>query len=65
MGNVEVTFLVDEEELFIGGRNDRVASLQGKVDEVSLYDRALTDEDILTHFKAASAQTDNGPNRRD
>ena len=53
MGNAEVTYSADEEEIFIGGRSDRFSSLQGKVDEVSLYDRALTDEEILTHFKAA------------
>jgi len=55
MGKAVVTYSADEEEMFIGGRNDRFAPLQGKVDEVSLYDRALTAEEIATHFKAASA----------
>jgi hypothetical protein len=40
-------------ELFIGGRNDNFANFQGKIAEVSVYDRALTREEADCHFRAA------------
>ena len=37
-------------EFFCGGRNDNFSNLQGKLDEVALYDRALTPQEITAHF---------------
>jgi hypothetical protein len=39
--------------LFIGGRNDNFGNLQGKIAEASVYDRALTQEEVVGHYKAA------------
>ena len=38
-------------QFFLGGRNDNFANLQGRLDEVALYDRALTPEEIVVHFR--------------
>jgi hypothetical protein len=40
--------------LFIGGRNDNCANLQGKISEACVYDRALTPEEIVRHYRAAA-----------
>ncbi len=39
-------------QFFLGGRNDNFANLQGRLDEVALYDRALTPDEVSAHFKA-------------
>ena len=39
-------------QFFLGGRNDNFANLKGSLDEVALYDRALTPEEVSAHFKA-------------
>ena len=39
-------------QFFLGGRNDNFANLQGRLDEVALYDRALTPEEVSAHFQA-------------
>lgn len=40
-------------EIFIGGRNDNVANFEGKLDEVAIYDRALSSEEVAAHYKAS------------
>jgi hypothetical protein len=40
-------------QLFLGGRNDNVCNLQGKIAEACVYDRALTQEEVIGHYKAA------------
>jgi hypothetical protein len=40
-------------QLFIGGRNDNVGNLRGKIAEACVYDRALTQEEIVGHHAAA------------
>ena len=44
--------------LFIGGRGGGGADsrFEGKIDEVALYDRALTADEITAHFRAAEAR---------
>jgi hypothetical protein len=39
-------------QFFLGGRNDNFANLQGSLDEVALYDRVLTPDEVNLHFKA-------------
>lgn len=39
--------------LFVGGRNDGFASLQGTMAEVAVYDRALSGEEIARRYEAA------------
>ena len=43
-----------EQTVFIGGRNDRLFNFEGKIDEVALYPRALTAEEIAAHCKASA-----------
>ena len=38
--------------VFVGGRHDSAANFEGKIDEVAIYDRALTQADIAEHFRA-------------
>jgi hypothetical protein len=38
--------------IFVGGRQDNVANFEGKIDEVALYDRALSQADAGEHFRA-------------
>ena len=38
---------------FVGSRHDGDASLEGKIDEVALYDRPLTRAEVVEHFRAA------------
>ena len=40
-------------DLFLGGRSDNFANLQGGIEELALYDRELTPEEVQTHFVAA------------
>ena len=37
----------------VGGRGDGVANFEGKIDEVALFDRALSAEEIAGHFRAS------------
>mgnify|MGYP002838589283 FL=1 len=39
-------------QFFLGGRNDNFANLKGSLDEVALYDRALTVEELGAHFRS-------------
>jgi hypothetical protein len=47
-----VTALEPHPQFFLGGRNDNFANLQGRLDEVALYDRALSPDEVNLHFKA-------------
>jgi hypothetical protein len=40
-------------ELFMAGRGDGAASWEGKLDEVAVYDRALSAEEIAKHHRAS------------
>jgi hypothetical protein len=39
--------------LFVGGRNDNFANFQGRIAEASVYDRALSREEVVRHHAAA------------
>jgi len=41
-------------QVFIGGRNDNFANFEGRIDEVSVYNRALEPEEVAGHYKAAA-----------
>ena len=51
-GVADITF-TNNTELFAGGRTDRFAPWEGKLDEISVYPRALTTQEITDHYKAA------------
>ncbi len=51
-GELEPTFS-DCEDLFLGGRSDGMFGLEGRLDEVALYDRELTTDEISSHYATA------------
>jgi putative membrane-bound dehydrogenase-like protein len=53
ISDVDITYPKDEQQFFIGGRSDNFANFEGKIDEVAIYDRALTPTDVAEHFKAS------------
>jgi len=50
-GELEVTAPATAAHFFLGGRNDNVANFEGKLDEVAVYGRALTDEEVSAHYR--------------
>ncbi len=52
-GVAEMTGVLDGGEVFLGGRNDGFAGLEGKVDEVAFFDRALGARAVAAHFEAS------------
>lgn len=43
----------DAGEVCVGGRSDNFANFEGKLDEVALYDRPLSPEEVAAHHAAA------------
>ena len=41
------------EQVFVGGRSDNLFNFVGKLDEVAVYDRALTAEEMAKHHATA------------
>jgi len=56
VGEAGVDAVKDPTSLFVGGRNDGVSSFEGKIDEIALYDRALTADEFAAHHRAANAR---------
>ena len=42
----------DVRQLFLGGRNGTMFPLEGKLDEVTVFDRVLTSAEIAAHFSS-------------
>src|SRR5205823_562252 len=53
-GDADVGFSPTDSQFFFGGRNDNYANLEGKLDEVAIFDRSLKAEEVAAHFNAAS-----------
>ena len=43
-----------EDALFLGGRNDNLFNFEGKLDEIAIYDRSLSPDEIEAHYKASA-----------
>jgi hypothetical protein len=41
------------DEFFIGGRGDGVSSFEGRIDEVAIYGRTLSPDEMARHYEAA------------
>jgi len=54
-GQAEIGYPSGCGQLFFGGRNDGFAPLEGKLDEVSIYNRTLKVEEMTAHYAAAQA----------
>lgn len=52
-GELAATIPADCRDLFLGGRSDGLFGLEGKLDEVALFDRALSADEVAAHFAAA------------
>ena len=53
VGEVGVARLSGPEHVFVGGRSDNFANFAGRIDEVAIYDRALSSEEIVDHHARA------------
>lgn len=47
--------------IFLGGRSDGFANLEGKLSEVAVYDRALGAEEVASHYQMAAGMTRSQP----
>ena len=55
-GKAERGVADDVDGVFVGGRSDNFANLEGKIDEALVYGRALTAEEVGRHFAAAGVK---------
>ncbi len=49
-GEADITLATGEKTFFIGGRCDRFANFEGKMDEIAVYDRSLKPEEVASHY---------------
>lgn len=54
--DLPIAYPADCEDLVLGGRADNFANLQGMLEEVAVFDRALTPQEVKVHFEAADVQ---------
>ena len=52
-GELPLTYTAARDQFFLGGRGDGMFGLEGKLDEVALYDRTLTAAEVTAHFLAS------------
>lgn len=52
-GEMEKDYPDGTTQVFLGGRNDAFANFEGKIAEVSVYDRAMASEEAAGHYNAA------------
>jgi hypothetical protein len=50
-GEADVTLPTEAKQVFVGGRSDNFANFEGRLDEVAVYDRALSPWDVAEHFR--------------
>jgi putative membrane-bound dehydrogenase-like protein len=55
-GTLPIGYPANCDDILLGGRGDNFANLQGMLDEVAIYDRALTPQDVKNHFDAAGVK---------
>ena len=54
--DLPVAYPADCEDILLGGRGDNFANLQGMLEEIAVYDRALTPQEVKAHFDAAGVK---------
>jgi hypothetical protein len=52
-GEADVTVPAGCGRIFLGGRNDKFAGFEGRIDEAAVYNRALPAKEIAGHYDAA------------
>ncbi|MCP4855423.1 MAG: c-type cytochrome [Fuerstiella sp.] len=55
-GDLPITWPTECADMVLGGRNDNFANLQGMLEEVAVYDRVLTPDEVQAHFAAAAVK---------
>lgn len=55
VGEVEEKVRASENQFFLGGRSDNVANWEGRLDEVAVFDRVLTADEIARHCAGPAA----------
>jgi putative membrane-bound dehydrogenase-like protein len=56
VANLPIGYPDNCEDILLGGRGDNFANLQGMLEEVAVYDRALTAEEVMAHYDAAGVE---------
>ncbi len=56
VANLPIGYPKKCEDILLGGRADKFANLQGMLEEVAVYDRALKAEEVKAHFDASSVE---------
>ncbi|HSW46117.1 MAG TPA: LamG-like jellyroll fold domain-containing protein [Phycisphaerae bacterium] len=59
-GRARILFAPDAKDIIIGGCSDRISTFEGKIDEVAIYDRALSADDVAKHYARANDLSDAG-----
>jgi putative membrane-bound dehydrogenase-like protein len=55
-GDLPIAFPQNGADILLGGRADNFANLQGMLEEVAIYDRGLTPQEVQAHFEAAEVK---------
>jgi len=63
-GEVTISRPANVDDLFVGGRSDGFASFEGKLSDVAIYDRVLSQDEIATHFKKSGVENPETRSRR-
>jgi hypothetical protein len=63
-GRATVSMPPDTRDVFIGGRNDNFANFEGRIDEVAVFNRALTPEEVFRQYRATHAEPSGLANAR-
>ena len=59
-GKLARSYPKNHPQFFLGGRSDNFANLQGRLDEVALYDRVLLPKEISAHYQAVKLSAISG-----
>jgi putative membrane-bound dehydrogenase-like protein len=60
-GEADVTVPAGVGQIFLGGRNDNMFNLEGKLDEVAVFNRALTPEEATARYKTTGRPVTRAP----
>ncbi|HZK80967.1 MAG TPA: PVC-type heme-binding CxxCH protein, partial [Humisphaera sp.] len=52
-GQADIGVPIGVDEIFLGGRNDHLFNLEGRICQASVYSRALGADEIVAHYKAS------------
>jgi len=50
-GELEITNAPESEFMFFGGRGDRAFGFEGRLDDIAIYDRVLTPDELIARYR--------------